>query len=92
MTVEAVAGGAWGSRWQGVGEWIRQAVDLEHWGAFQRSFQQVADLVTEVADGRRGTPRTQARHDRSDRAVFVRSRSASVAGHREIAGDGGAGV
>ncbi len=36
------------------GEWARQEVDLEHWAAFQRTFQAVADLVTEVADGRRG--------------------------------------
>ena len=30
-------------------------MDLEHWGAFQNSFGQVADMVTEVADGKRGT-------------------------------------
>ncbi|KWX10812.1 hypothetical protein TR74_01395, partial [Carbonactinospora thermoautotrophica] len=33
---------------------IRQALDLEHWGAFRRSFDAMARLVTEVAAGRRG--------------------------------------
>jgi hypothetical protein len=51
---EAVAGGAWGRRLTRFGEWARQTVDLEHWGAWQRSFQQVADLATAVADGSRG--------------------------------------
>ncbi len=51
---EAVAGGAWGRRAARVAEWIRQAIDLEHWGAFQRTFQQVAAMAVEVADGERG--------------------------------------
>jgi hypothetical protein len=51
---EAVAGGAWGRRAARVGEWVRQAIDLEHWGAFQRTFGQVAGLAVEVAEGRRG--------------------------------------
>jgi hypothetical protein len=56
---EAVAGGAWGERFKRFGEWARQTVDLEHWGAWQRSFRQLADMATEVADGRRGpAPRT----------------------------------
>ncbi|WP_411732247.1 alkaline phosphatase D family protein [Paeniglutamicibacter sp.] len=37
-----------------LGERLRRAVDLEHWAAFQRSFQDVARLATEVADGKRG--------------------------------------
>ena len=53
---EAVAKGAWGRRSAVLGEKLRQAVDLEHWGAFQGAFQDVARVVTEVADGRRGTP------------------------------------
>ena len=53
---EAVAGGAWGGRAAEFGERLRRAVDLEHWAAFQRSFQDVARMVLEVADGRRGTP------------------------------------
>nr|WP_297414422.1 alkaline phosphatase D family protein [uncultured Nocardioides sp.] len=51
---EAVAGGAWGDRFARFGEWSRQAVDLEHWAAFQRSFRDVTEMVLEVADGRRG--------------------------------------
>ncbi len=52
---EAVAGGAWGRRSAKYGEKLRQAVDLEHWGAFQKDFQAVAKMAVEVADGRRGT-------------------------------------
>ena len=51
---EAVAGGAWGKRSAALGEKLRQAVDLEHWGAFQEAFQDVARMAVEVADGRRG--------------------------------------
>ena len=53
---EAVAKGAWGKRSAALGEQLRQAVDLEHWGAFQDAFQDVAQMVVEVADGKRGTP------------------------------------
>jgi hypothetical protein len=56
---EALAQGAWGRVGGWLGERLRQAVDLEHWAAFQNSFQAVARIVTEVADGRRGpAPRT----------------------------------
>ncbi len=51
---ESVAGGAWGRRAIGFGEKVRQAMDLEHWAAFQNSFRHVAAMVSEVADGRRG--------------------------------------
>jgi hypothetical protein len=51
---EALAEGAWGERGSRIGEGLRQALDLEHWGAFQRSFRAVADLAVEVADGLRG--------------------------------------
>ena len=37
-----------------VGERLRQAVDLEHWAAFQNTFQAVAGMATELADGDRG--------------------------------------
>ncbi|PCC27567.1 glycoside hydrolase [Glutamicibacter sp. BW80] len=37
-----------------LGERLRRAVDLEHWAAFQQSFQNVARWATEVADGKRG--------------------------------------
>ena len=56
---EAVVAGAWGRLASRVAEWLRQAVDLEHWGAFQRTFRQVAAMAEEVADGKRGpAPRT----------------------------------
>ncbi len=51
---EALAQGAWGRVGGWLGERLRQAVDLEHWAAFQNSFQAVARIATEVADGRRG--------------------------------------
>lgn len=51
---EALARGAWGD-WGGrAGEKLRLLVDLEHWGAFQSSFQDVARQVMEVAAGDRG--------------------------------------
>lgn len=51
---EAIAQGAWGKPPAWIGERLRQAVDLEHWAAFQNTFQAVARMVTEVADGERG--------------------------------------
>ncbi|GAA1450287.1 alkaline phosphatase D family protein [Mycobacterium cookii] len=51
---EALADGAWGERGGRAGEWLRQLVDLEHWGAFQKSFQDVVHQVMEVAAGERG--------------------------------------
>jgi len=51
---EALAGGAWGRRSAAFGEKLRRTVDLEHWAAFQKSFQDVARMVLEVAEGRRG--------------------------------------
>ena len=35
-----------------VGEWMRRAVDLEHWAAFRSSFDDLVGLLTEVAAGR----------------------------------------
>lgn len=51
---EAVAEGAWGRRGAAVGEKIRQAADLEHWAAFERSFRAVAAGVVAVGRGERG--------------------------------------
>jgi hypothetical protein len=51
---EAVCDGAWGKRWARWGEKIRQSLDLEHWGAFQKSFERVRELVEEVGSGKRG--------------------------------------
>lgn len=56
---EALALGAWGRRGARAGEKIRQKGDLEHWGAFQSSFQKVSAMALEVARGERGrAPRT----------------------------------
>jgi hypothetical protein len=56
---EALAGGAWGRRGSRLGEWLRQTGDLEHWGAFQHGFREVAQMALEVTRGRRGAaPRT----------------------------------
>lgn len=52
---EAISEGAWGKLPARAGEKLRRTFDLEHWGAFQRSFHKVAAMVTEVADGKRGT-------------------------------------
>gem|GEM_PF-109479 len=35
-----------------LGEWVRRAVDLEHWAAFRNSFDDMVGLLTEVAAGR----------------------------------------
>jgi PhoD-like phosphatase len=51
---EAVADGAWGKRATRLGERVRQGMDLEHWAAFEESFREVARLVCEVVDGKRG--------------------------------------
>ncbi|MDP9444960.1 MAG: alkaline phosphatase family protein [Actinomycetota bacterium] len=53
---EAVTGGAWGRLAARLGERLRQGVDLEHWAAFQQSFQRVARTVLSVARGERGRP------------------------------------
>ena len=51
---EALVEGAWGQRPARFGEWLRQIVDLEHWGAFQHGFAEVADMALSVAYGERG--------------------------------------
>jgi PhoD-like phosphatase len=53
---EAVCGGAWGGPAAAVGERMRQALDLEHWAAFNDSFRRLTKLIEEVASGRRGPP------------------------------------
>jgi hypothetical protein len=51
---EAVAGGAWGSAFAGIGERVRQTLDLEHWAAFSESFSRLAELLRSVGAGERG--------------------------------------
>ncbi len=53
---EAVCGGAWGGLAAKVGEKIRQGLDLEHWGAFNDSFDRLAELQRSVGAGERGEP------------------------------------
>lgn len=53
---EAVCDGAWGGRAAAAGEWIRQALDLEHWSAFRGSFEDLTDLIAAVGSGQRGGP------------------------------------
>ncbi|MFL1376528.1 alkaline phosphatase D family protein [Nocardiopsis protaetiae] len=51
---EAVCAGAWGGWLRGPAERLRQALDLEHWGAFRYSLERLADAVGRVARGERG--------------------------------------
>jgi hypothetical protein len=51
---EALAGGAWGGAWASVAERMRRTVDLEHWGAFQRSFHRMVELQRAVGSGECG--------------------------------------
>ncbi|WP_412515662.1 alkaline phosphatase family protein [Actinomadura madurae] len=51
---EAVASGAWGKRGARLAEKVRQAADLEHWAAFEKSFRDVAADVVAVGRGERG--------------------------------------
>ena len=53
---EAVCEGAWGRPAAAVAERIRQAVDLEHWSAFQNSFVRLTELIASVGSGERGEP------------------------------------
>jgi hypothetical protein len=53
---ERVCAGAWGGLAARAAEWIRQAIDLEHWAAFDRSFRELAELERAVASGERGRP------------------------------------
>jgi hypothetical protein len=53
---EAVCGGAWGPLAARLGERLRQALDLEHWAAFQESFERLAELQRQVGAGERGKP------------------------------------
>ncbi|MBG0816021.1 alkaline phosphatase D family protein [Planomonospora sp. ID82291] len=45
---EALAQGAWGRRVARLSEMLRQAIDLEHWSAFRRSFEDLARLLVET--------------------------------------------
>jgi hypothetical protein len=51
---EAVCDGAWGRLAARAGEQVRQALDLEHWAAFEGCFRRMSVLLEDVAAGRRG--------------------------------------
>jgi hypothetical protein len=51
---EAVCDGVWGKQAARVGERIRRRLDLDHWPAFKRSFDCLADLLRSVGSGERG--------------------------------------
>jgi hypothetical protein len=53
---DAVAAGAWTPLMKGFGERVRRALDLEHWGAFPHSFDQIVELIRAVGSGERGEP------------------------------------
>ncbi len=53
---EALCDGAWGRLAAHAGEWLRRAIDLEHWAAFHRSFNRLGALLGTVAAGRGGRP------------------------------------
>jgi hypothetical protein len=51
---EALCAGSWGTLAANLSERLRRAVDLEHWAAFNRSFEQVCDWLRSVARGADG--------------------------------------
>jgi hypothetical protein len=51
---DAVAAGAWTPAFKGLGERIRRAIDLEHWGAFPHSFERIVQLIRAAGAGERG--------------------------------------
>jgi hypothetical protein len=53
---EAVCAGAWGSLGALIGERVREALDLEHWGSFRMSFERLTRLLEEVGSGKYGKP------------------------------------
>ena len=52
---EALCTGRWGRLAAGLSERLRRAVDLEHWAAFNHSFEQLCDWLRTIARGPEGT-------------------------------------
>jgi hypothetical protein len=48
---EALCDGRWGSFVSRLAERLRRAVDLEHWAAFERSFERLVDLLRAIDRG-----------------------------------------
>ncbi len=53
---EAICNGAWGNLAAGYGEQLRQSLDLEHWSAFQASFEKMIELLRAIGSGKHGRP------------------------------------
>jgi len=53
---EAVCDGAWGSLVARLAEKLRRAVDLEHWAAYNRSFERLLGLLRTIGSGLGGEP------------------------------------
>ena len=51
---EALCAGGWGGLAANLSERLRRTVDLEHWAAFNRSFEQVCDWLRSVVRGADG--------------------------------------
>jgi hypothetical protein len=51
---EALAAGSRGRTLARMAEWLRRAVDLEHWAAFRKSFDRLARLFARVGRGEHG--------------------------------------
>ncbi len=51
---EAISDGTRGRTMARFGEWLRRAVDLEHWAAFRESFDQLSELFGRVGRGTGG--------------------------------------
>jgi PhoD-like phosphatase len=52
---EALCTGRWGQLAANLSERLRRAVDLEHWAAFNRSFEQLCDWLLTIARGTEST-------------------------------------
>jgi hypothetical protein len=53
---ERVCDGEWGAQAAKYGEKMRQAVDFDHWGAFQESFRRLTRLIEQIGSGSEREP------------------------------------
>jgi PhoD-like phosphatase len=53
---ESLCAGRWGRSLARLSERLRRAADLEHWAAFNRSFEQLCDWLRRIARGTANTP------------------------------------
>ena len=53
---ESLCAGRWGRLLASLSERLRRAADLEHWAAFNRSFEQLCDWLRRIARGTASTP------------------------------------